>query len=154
MSKAPRVLGATDILRNGFVVHPEAFAVFNSQATAFRRELAPAFAQFYNHQGRNTDIFASLLMRRIMREKNFYTYFGPPMAYHARTPRPLFKDLKAEMWGMEHIAEFADYLRRAPLLDAPVVDQCRVLTEGCNIFTDENKEAAMAWYNDVERALG
>ena len=76
------------------------------------------------------------------------------MAYHARAPRPLFKDLKAERWGLEHISEYADYLRRAPLLDAPVVDQCRVLTGGCNIFSDENKEAAMAWYNDVERALG
>lgn len=154
MSKAPRVLGATDILRNGFVVHPEAFAVFNSQFTAFRRELAPAFAQFYNHQGRNTDIFASLLMRRIMRKKNLYTYFGPPMAFHARRSRPLFNDLKAEMWGLEHVAEWADYLARASLPTGTVTDQCRVLTEGCAIFSDEMKVCAKAWYNDVERALG
>lgn len=154
VTSAPRIHSVSDILRNGFVVHPQAYAVFNSQITAFRRELAPAFAQFYNHQGRNTDIFASLLMRRIMQERELYTYYGPPMAFHARAPRPLFNDLKAEMFGLEHIADFADYLRRSPLLDAPVVDQCRLLTEGCNLFSDEAKECAMAWYSDVERALG
>jgi hypothetical protein len=153
IAKQPFIDSASDILRNGFVVHPEAYVVFNSQFTAFRRELAPAFAQFYNYQGRNTDIFASVLMRRIMAERNLYTYFGPPMAFHARTPRPLFNDLKAEMWGLEHIAEYADYLRRSPLLDAPVVDQCRLLTEGCNLFSGEAKECAMAWYNDVEKVI-
>jgi hypothetical protein len=153
IERATRVHSASDILRNGFVVHPQAYVVFNSQWTAFRRELAPAFAQFYNHQGRNTDIFASMLMRRVMQVRNLYTYYGPPMAFHARTPRPLFNDLKAEMYGLEHIAEYADYLRRAPLPDGSVVDQCRVLTEGCNIFSDENKEAAMAWYNDCESVL-
>ena len=153
MSKAPRVLGATDILRNGFVVHPQAFSVFNSQFTAFRRELAPAFAQFYKHQGRNTDIFASMLMRRIMQDRNLYTYFGPPMAFHARTPRPLFKDLKAEMWGLEHIEEWAMYLAMSSLPITSVTDQCRVLTEGCAIFSDEMKACARAWYNDVEKVL-
>ena len=147
----PFVHSATDILRNGFVVHPHAHAVFNSQLTAFRRELAPAFAQFYNHQGRNTDIMASVLMRRVMQERNLYTYYGPPMALHARRPRPLFNDLKAEMYGLEHIAEYADYLRRAPLPDGSVVDQCRVLSEGWN---GPELQAAKAWYNDVERALG
>ena len=147
----PIVHTATDILRNGFVVHPEAYAVFNSQFTCFRRELAPAFAQYYFAQGRNTDIMASMLMRRIMQERNLYTYYGPPMAFHARTPRPLFNDLKAEMYGLEHIAEYADYLRRAPLPDGSVVDQCRVLSEGWN---GPELQAAKAWYNDAERALG
>ena len=151
IERATRVHSASDILRNGFVVHPQAYVVFNSQWTAFRRELAPAFAQFYNHQGRNTDIFASMLMRRVMQERNLYPYYGPPMAFHARSSRPLFNDLKAEIFGLEHIANYADYLRRAPLPDGSVVDQCRVLSEGWN---GPELQAAKAWYNDVERALG
>ena len=150
---APKVLGTSDILRNGFVVHPQAFSVFNSQFTAFRRELAPAFAQFYKHQGRNTDIFASMLMRRIMQDQNLYTYFGPPMAFHARTPRPLFKDLKAEMWGLEHIEQWAMYLAMSPLPDISVTDQCRVLTEACPIFSDKMKACARAWYNDCDKVM-
>jgi len=150
ISEAPFVHSTTDILHNGFVVHPKAYAVFNSQFTCFRRELAPAFAQYYFAQGRNTDIMASMLMRRIMQERNLYTYYGPPMAFHARTPRPLFNDLNAEMYGLEHIAEYADYLRRAPLPDGSVVDQCRVLSEGWN---GPELQAAKAWYNDVEKVL-
>ena len=87
---------------------------------------------------------ASLLMRRIMQDQNLYTYFGPPMAFHARTPRPLFKDLKAEMWGLEHIEQWAMYLAMSPLPDTSVTDQCRVLTEACPIFSDEMKACARA----------
>lgn len=154
MSRPTLVHSASDILRNGFVVHPQAYAVFNSQFTAFRRELAPAFAQFYQHQGRNTDIFASMLMRRIMQERNLYTYFGPPMGFHARQPRPLFKDLKAEMFGLEYIADWADYLSKAPLRpEQSVIEQCSILMNGYNRFSDELKTVADAWYEDCESVL-
>jgi hypothetical protein len=147
----PFVLGATDFLRAGFVVDQRANAVFNSQLTAFRAELAPAFAQFYFAQGRNTDIFSSLLMRRIMREKNLYTYFGPPAAIHARQPRPLLKDLQAERYGVDNIVRYAEYLNRAPLpKDISVVEQCRILAQGWN---GPELEAALAFYDDVESIL-
>lgn len=153
MTNRPFVHSASDILRNGFVVHPHAHAVFNSQLTAFRRELAPAFAQFYNHQGRNTDILASVLMRRIMRDRGLYTYFGLPCGFHARAPRPLFKDLKQEMFGLERIASFAEHIWIAPTQQLSVTDDCRDLLVGYAGFTDENKEAAFAWLNDCERVL-
>ena len=144
----PMIYGATDILRQGFVAHPQCKCVFNSQFTAFRAELAPAFAQFYFAQGRNTDILAAMLMRRIMREKNLYTYYGPPMAFHARSDRPLFNDLKAEMYGLEVIDTYADYLNRAPLPAAGrVLDWCRILAEG---WKGPELEAAMAFYDDCE----
>jgi hypothetical protein len=149
----PFILGATDILRNGFVVHPQAYSVFNSQFTAFQRELAPAFAQFYTHQGRNTDIFASMLMRRVMADRQLYTYFGPPFGFHARKARPLLNDLKAEMYGMEHIADFADYLHRAPLQQHSVIDDCCDLMLGCSFFSEELKKTAMAFYEDMESVL-
>ena len=151
IANRPHVHSGTDILHSGFVVHPKANAVFNSQLTAFRGELAPAFAQFYFAQGRNTDIQASLLMRRIMRQRDLYTYFGPPLAYHARQSRPLLNDLRSEMIGNERMNEYADYLNRAPLpAEGGVVDWCRILAEG---WKGPELEAAMAWYEDCEAVL-
>lgn len=106
----PHIDGVTDILRYGFVTHPQCYSVFNSQVTAFRRELAPGFVQFYGEQGRNTDIFASLFMRNLMRDLGWYTHYGLPMAYHNRTTRDLSKDLEAEKWGIKNIEAFAKEL--------------------------------------------
>ena len=115
IAKSPFVHSATDILRNGFVVDPGAKAVFNSQITAFRRELAPCFAQFYKWQSRNTDIFASLVMRRVMRERGLHTYFGPPTGFHNRSERDPRKDLEAEKWGMANIVAFENCLNETEL---------------------------------------
>ena len=153
LSKGPVVIGTHDILRSGFVLHPQAYAVFNSQLTAFRREFAPAFAQFYAYQGRNTDIFASMLMRRVMAERNYYTYYGPPTGFHARQPRPLFKDLKAELYGMENIAAFARYLSDAEINGKNVIADCEHLMLNCPIFSDELKTVAAAWYQDCEKVM-
>ena len=151
IASGPTISGAQELLRQGFVLDPRANAVMNSQFTAFRAELAPAFAQFYFAQQRNTDIFASLLMRRIMREKNLYSYYGPPFGWHDRMPRPLLKDLQAERYGVDNIAAYADYLNRAPLpAEGGVVDWCRILAQGWN---GPELEAAMAWLDDCESVL-
>lgn len=145
------VTGVQELLRQGFVLDPRANAVMNSQFTAFRAELAPAFAQFYFAQQRNTDIFSSMLMRRIMRERDLYSYYGPPFGWHDRMPRPLLKDLQAERYGVDNIREYADYLNRAPLpKDISVTESCRILAQGWN---GPELEAAMAWYDDCEAVL-
>ena len=152
IASRPLIVDANAILRNGFVLDLNANAVFNSQWMALRARFAPAFAQFYFAQGRNTDIQASLLMRRVMREQNMYTNYGPPMALHARKARPLLGDLKAERYGVDNIAAYADYLNRAPLpKDISVVEQCRILAQGWN---GPELEAAMAFYDDCEQVLG
>jgi hypothetical protein len=153
LASHPYIHSTTDILIYGFVVHPGAYAVANSQWTAFRAELAPAFMQHYKTQQRNTDILASMLMRRLMRERELYTYFGGPLAYHGRAPRPLFNDLKAEMWGLEHIQEWADYLHRAPIGGTSVTDDCRALVDGCGFLPQEFKDCAFAFYEDCEGAV-
>jgi len=148
---------ASDILRNGFVAHPDCLTVFNSQLTAFRRELAPGFAQFYKWQGRNTDIFASLIMRRMMQAMGLFTYFGPPMGFHAREPRPLFKDLKAELYGLEHIQEFAAVVNEADILmDMSPVEMCRSIYDslsGTDFFDGENHYVAHAFLDDIEGVM-
>lgn len=152
ITNTPLILNTSDVLKAGFVVDPAARAIFNSQTTSFRRELAPAFAQMYPAQGRNTDIFASLLMRRIMRERNLYTYFGPPASFHARQFRPLLNDLNAEMLGINNIVAFADYLDRAPIEGKSVIEDCRVLVEGfdARFFPREFWEA---WLSDCADVL-
>lgn len=160
INRRPHVYSVSDVLRNGFVVHPQAYAVFNSQITTFRRELAPAFAQFYKWEGRNTDILAALVMRRVMLERNLYTYFGPPMGFHARTPRPLFNDLKAEMYGLEHIVEFQSCLDEITLAEnAPVSEWVRQIYMRLQRFSKfswfhpELADATMAWCDDMESCL-
>lgn len=152
ITKRPLVDGFTDDYKQGFVVHPWAHSVYNSQLTAFRRELAPAFAQFYAGQGRNTDLFASLLMRRVMEDRGLYMHFGLPFGYHARKPRPLFNDLKAEMYGLEHIADFAEFLHRAPTQNHSAVEDCRDLMMGWS-KDDATTAFFSAWYDDVEKVL-
>src|ERR1700686_3392948 len=154
--------GVTDILRNGFVTHPQAYAVFNSQWTAFRRELAPGFMQSYRHQQRNTDIFASLIMRRVMRELDLYTYYGPPMAFHARQPRPLINDLKAEMFGIQHIEEFTQWLDDFPSNAFPTDKPMamfkaiyeRMGPECLPWMPAGMQELGLAWMRDCEKVMG
>lgn len=157
ISNNPFVTSATDVLKNGFVVNPASHAVFNSQITAFRREFAPAFAQFYKWQGRNTDLFASLIMRRVMREHGCYTYFGPPMGFHARSPRDPFKDMKAEMWGLEHIRAFADWLNEMALTSAnPSAMTREIYTEALHQLSwwpGEVTQAALAFCDDMEGVM-
>lgn len=154
----PLVHTASDILKSGFVVDPQTRCVFNSQITAFRRELAPAFAQFYKWQGRNTDIIASVLMRRIMRDRSLYTYFGPPMGYHARAPREPQKDMNAEQWGLNKIGPLQDYLDNSTALMGvgTVGGQLCSMYEDMltfDMFPRENVECALAWLDDAESVL-
>lgn len=157
----PLVHSASDVLKSGFVVDPSTKAVFNSQITAFRRELAPAFAQFYKWQGRNTDIIASVLMRRVMRDRSLYTYFGPPTGYHARAPREPQKDMNAEQWGLNKIGPLQDYLERTNIWDnvqaeATCAQRLRAMYEDMltfDMFPRENVKCALAWLDDCEKVL-
>ena len=154
ITNTPHVHSATDILRNGFVADLGAHAVFNSQIVAFRRELAPCFAQFYNYQGRNTDIQASILMRRVMRDLELYTYYGPPMAYHARAKRPLLNDLRAEMHGLETITEVSRFLDGWAVGRATKpVDACRDFYELFYNHFESTREVGIAWCDDVESVM-
>ena len=152
----PFVRSVDDILRNGFVVHSESKAVFNSQITAFRRELAPCFAQYYNWQKRNTDILASLVMRRVMRELALRTYFGPPFAFHARNPAFRSTDYENERPGMEIIERFSECLDQTILPPGSVVKQTRHLYEALNatgLVSDEMLACVEAFLEDIEPLL-
>ena len=156
MARHPFVHSATDILRNGLVINPLAKAVFNSQVTAFRRELAPCFAQFYRWQKRNTDIMASLIMRRIMRERDLYTYFGLPFCFHNRSPRDPRLDLAAEQWGTENVVKFQACLDATILLPGSVCHQVQHLYDSlaaAGHLPAGMHECVNAFLNDIEPLL-
>ena len=156
MARRPFVHSATDILRNGFVIDPRAKSVFNSQVTAFRRELAPCFAQFYRWQSRNTDIMASLIMRRIMRDRDLYTYFGPPFCFHNRSPRDPRLDLAAESWGVDNVVKFQACLDATILMPGTVTEQTRHLYDAlaaAGHVPPDMLVAVHAFLDDMESVL-
>ena len=87
----PIVHRVSELLRAGIVVNPKTtHTVFNSQNTAVIRELAPAFFMV-PQWGRYDDIFASLMVQRLMRERGLVTHFGQPFVWQQRNAHDLLK---------------------------------------------------------------
>ena len=148
------VIGET--ARNGYVVGLDTRTVFNSQNTSFLAAFAPAMFMAPGI-GRFDDILASLLTQRVMRDRGYHVHIGPPFAYQQRHPHNLLDDLKAEMWGYEHVLEVSDFLDRmddptlgeAPL-DEYVMAMCRYYYGGCATLPQQAREAGLAFLEDVE----
>lgn len=103
-SKQPRRYTASS-LSAGVVVNPaKNWTVFNTQAVAFTRDLAPAIAA-WSGVGRFDDICGSLLAQRIMRDRGLHVYMGAPVVWHEheRSDAELIRNIKGEVWGMENI---------------------------------------------------
>lgn len=154
--QAPHVLNASVLLDRGIAVAPvHTRTVFNSQNTAFVRELAPAFCML-SGVGRYDDIFASLIMQRVMCETGHYVHFGHPFVYQERNAHDLQKDIDAEMFGQRHILEFSEWLYSVDLGRAPVASMVKLLFSGMTRLSwmpAQTIEAGLAWCADVERAM-
>lgn len=152
MSQHPESWRVGEASRAGYVVLPtEPWTTFNSQSTAIVRELAPAFFMLPG-VGRYDDIFCSLIMQRIMRETAHVTHFGRPFVWQQRNQHDLIKDLKAEIFGMEHVKEFADWLDGLDLGQAPVVNQVKLIfakMRDLPWMPTQTVEAGLAWIEDV-----
>ena len=109
IARAPIVHRVSELLREGIVVAPFVYTVFNSQNTAFIRELAPAMF-LPPSIGRYDDIFASLITQRVMEAHDLCVHFGKPFVWQQRNDHDLIKDLRDELWGMSQIEDFASAL--------------------------------------------
>lgn len=105
----------TAVIARG-VVQPGIFAAFNSQATAWRQDWAPAMAVL-PHVGRYDDIFASFIFARLARTYNVALYAGDPVVVQERNEHNLVKDLAAEHFGMSVVFEFCEALSAAHISD-------------------------------------
>jgi hypothetical protein len=139
----------------GFVVDPHAWTVFNSQNTAMLRELVPAWFLMPN-VGRHDDIFASLIVQRVARERNLHVHFGPPFTYQERNEHNLIKDLRAEIDGMENVEKLAKLLDSLILPGRSVIEDTCVIYSAlryCDFLPIESVNAALLWIEDCEAVL-
>lgn len=157
IAAGPIIHSVSELGRAGVVVDPrKTKTVFNSQNTAFIRELAPTMFMMPG-VGRYDDIYASLICQRIMRERGFRVHFGQPFVWQQRNKHNLFSDLRQEIDGMENIEAFARRLDECVVpSDATVAQQVRYIYTDCDLFyqgQSVHKDAAFAFLDDIEKVL-
>lgn len=155
IEKSPDI-GAVHLLgQTGVVVDPHAWTVFNSQNTAVIRELLPAWFMMPGI-GRHDDIFASLIVQRVARERNLHVHFGPPFTYQQRNSHDLIKDLRAEIDGMENVAKLAALLDTIILPVKSVIEDVAIIysvLRYCDFLPIEAVNAGLLWIEDVGSVL-
>lgn len=149
-------IGAVHLLgQTSVVVDPNTRAVFNSQNTAVIRELIPAWFMMPG-VGRHDDIYASLIVQRVARERGLHTHFGPPFTYQQRNKHDLLADLRAEISGMENVVNLAQLLDSIILPGKSVIDNTRIIyqtLEHAAWIPDTAIYAAYKWLEDCEGVL-
>ena len=152
----PCIHSVAELGRAGIIIDPkETKAVFNSQNTAFVRELAPAMFMMPGI-GRYDDIYASLICQRVMREHDLHVHFGQPFVWQQRNRHNLYDDLRAEIDGMENVEGFAKFLDACILPSGTVLENTRhlYLAIGESGFTSFNSVvAAFSFLDDIEKVL-
>jgi hypothetical protein len=142
---------AAELARHGVIVDPKiSWTLFNSEAVAYRRELAPAM-MVLPHVQRYDDLFASMVTQRVMAERGWCVRLGPPAVWHEREDRNVLNDLANELYGMQHILQFAAWLEAIPLHGDSVLADVRTIWECTGVLPDKMHEAALAWCDDYER---
>jgi hypothetical protein len=157
----PTVHHASELLHAGVVANTESFYVFNSQNTAFLRELAPAMfilpgSGTTSFVGRNADIFASCIMRRVMRDHGLHCHFGKPFVWQTRNPHSLLKDMRSEQLALERVDEFARMVDRFPMPSDDLIPFLRDFYQQLyrlSWWDDAASRAAWAWLDDCERVM-
>lgn len=155
IEKQPAVHQVSELLQSGIVVDNKTWTVFNSQNTAFIRELAPAFFMLPG-VGRYDDIYASLIMQRVMRERGLHVHFGKPFAYQQRNAHNLVRDLRGEIDGMENIERFAQWLDGRHLVNKGPLRQTWKIWEQSPMkdwMPQQTIDAALAFLDDMEGVL-
>lgn len=158
IATAPIIHSVSELGRAGIVTDPrKTKTVFNTQNTAFIRELAPAMFQPPG-VGRYSDIYASLICQRVMRERELYVHFGQPFVWQQRNKHNLIRDLRDEIDGMENVVAFSDRLDCMSNLTGSVLKQTRRLYQNlleCSFYgiPELAVEGALAFLDDIEAVL-
>lgn len=153
----PRVHRVSELLRAGIVVDPrQTWTVFNSQNTALVRELAPAFFMV-PQWGRYDDIFGSLVVQRLMRERAQVVHFGQPYVWQQRNSHDFLRDLRAEQFGAECILDFTTWLESFTFTGKEAVADCmRIFFTNLPDWMPERgkiQEMVLAFCDDAESVL-
>jgi hypothetical protein len=106
--------------------------------------------------GRHDDIYASLIVQRVARERGYAVHFGPPFTYQQRNAHDLVTDLRAEVDGMENVEKLADFLDHLELPGVSVIGDTRTIyraLEHVPWIPDDAIWAAYKWLEDCEEVL-
>lgn len=152
---APVVHGASCLLQAGVTFDPMlGWTVFNTQNTAYLREMAPAML-LCPQLGRYDDIFASLITQCVMADHGQHVRFGQPFVWQARNLHNIVKDLRAELYGMEHVVRVAERLQELDVLDeeepvSVMVRRIYTMLAAYNDWPGGTLDLANAWCEDCE----
>lgn len=157
IANGPIVHGVSALLQEGIVTDPRVTkTVYNTQNTAFIRELAPAMF-CPPGWGRYDDILASLVTQRVMAERGLHVHFGKPFVWQQRNAHNLNRDLEIELWGMKHIVEFADHLWEHAKISqySTVLDRVRAIYTGLpdHLVPNNTRDTALAFLDDCDGVL-
>jgi len=155
MERAPDVTNIHILGSTGVIVDRGTWTVFNSQNTAVIRELMPAWFMMPG-VGRHDDIYASLIVQRVARERHLHVHFGPPFTYQQRNQHDLVADLRKEIAGMENVQKLANLLDSLILPAKSVIEDTCIIYSAlryCSFLPIESVNAGLAWLEDVESVL-
>ncbi|MHC9541570.1 MAG: hypothetical protein AB9903_18855 [Vulcanimicrobiota bacterium] len=101
-------------LKDGYseIKSPDSYCPFDTQNTLIASELLPAL--YLEHDiARYDDIWMSYLCQVVMKHHRWAVHYGIPYVYQERNPHNFLRDLKDELFGMEHTDEFIRTLEEA-----------------------------------------
>ena len=152
----PTCMTASPVADAGFVVDPNCYSPFNSQNTAFVRDLLPAMVMLTPY-GRFDDIWCSYIAERVMRDHGWVVHFGKPYVWQQRLggrDKRLMKDLSDEVEGMSATLRFTATLDEMTLPGASIIEDVAYIHE--KLAPSEfgrASELGVAWVRDAERVL-
>ncbi len=150
----PACMTASPVADAGFVVAPNCYSPFNSQNTAFVRELLPVMLMLTKY-GRFDDIWCSYVAERVMRNHGLVVHYGKPYVWQERSEHSLVLDLAVELEGMEATLRFVKVLNDTELPGTCIIDDAAKLFEGlAQTEFSRVSELGTAWVRDAARALG
>ena len=109
-----RPLNVREYTGGRFALAPGIWSPFNSQNTAMKRDVIPAYF-LSPHLGRFDDIWASYVVQRIAQHLKEVVAFGPPLVRQDRNEHDLFDDLQKEITGMSMTDHLCKFLREIKL---------------------------------------
>ena len=155
MEKAPEVHLVSKLGETGVLVDGNTRTVFNTQNVAVLRALVPAWFCMPG-VGRYDDLYASLVVQRVARERGLHVHFGQPLVWQQRHQHDLLVDLRAEIDGMSSIRKLADLLDSIQLPGKSVIEDTRVIYNQllhCSFLPTASVEAGLLYLDDVETVL-
>ena len=155
MERHPDTQIVSEAARSGVIIDVNTHTVFNTQNTAVIRELIPAWFLMPG-VGRHDDIYASMIVQRVARERGYHVHFGPPFTYQQRNEHNLITDLRAEIDGMENVKKLSSLLDHIPLPGKSVIEDTRIIytqLQFCEFLPQASVQAGLVWLVDCEGVM-